>query len=226
VNRYLLHSDGKTSYCRRWDKEYSSPLCFCGETVHFRNPRKLPNSQTNWDQGTWLGRCTLNNEIRIGTSTGEVVRARTIKRLPITEHTNKELLLNLKGTPLQPNGSTEEPNFLLSPDMVTSFAFATGSKKYPDEDPTLPTDPVGPPSNELYQDVDEHLRTSTSSSSQPQQQQQREPMDLDPPTDQPTTEQRTTRSRDDDDTEQPTQLRRTINKITTFINIVGTLKRL
>jgi hypothetical protein len=230
VNRYLIHSDGKTSYCRRWDKEYSSPLCNFGETVHFRNPRKLPNSQTNWDIGTWLGRCTINNEVLIATSTGEVVRARTIKRLPLAEQANKELLLSLKGTPLQPNGTTEEPNFLLSPEMVTSFAFATGSQKYPEEDstgPADPPDPVGAPTSDDYRNIDEHLRSSTaSSSSQPQQ----ESMDLDPSTDEPMTEpatSRATRPRDDDTEERkPTRRRLTINNIITFIHMVGTVKGL
>ena len=97
--------------------------------------------------------------------------------------------------------------------MVTSFAFATGSKKYPDDDPTLPPDPVGPPTEELYQNIDEHLRTSTSSSSQPQPQQ--EPMDLDPPTDQPMTEQRTARQRDDDVNQQPTKRQPKTGDITT-----------
>jgi hypothetical protein len=166
--------------------------------------------------------------VLIATSTGEVVRARTIKRLPLAEQANKKLL-SLKGTPLQPNGTTEEPNFLLSPEIVTSFAFATGSQKYPEEDSTGPADPPDPggaPTSDDYQNIDEHLRSSASAPSQSQQ----EPMDLDPSTDEPMTEpstSRATRPRDDDTEERkPTRRRLTINNIITFIHTVGTVKGL
>ena len=36
LNRFLTHSDGNTSYFRRWGKNYSSTVCEFGETVLFR----------------------------------------------------------------------------------------------------------------------------------------------------------------------------------------------
>ena len=82
VNRYLVHADNLASYSRRWSKEYNSPRCIFAETVMYKVSQPLPNSEIGWGTGTYLGRCTINTDVFVGTSTGEVVRVRTIKRLP------------------------------------------------------------------------------------------------------------------------------------------------
>jgi hypothetical protein len=83
----------------------------------YKLPQRLPNTTSAWGQGLWLGRCTLNNEVFVGTETGEVVRVRTIKRLPLEQQTNKALLDKLKGTPLQPKGTTEDSTLILQPEI-------------------------------------------------------------------------------------------------------------
>ena len=98
------------------------PLC---RTRTLPGSKRLPNTEPAWSQGLWLGRCPLNNEVLVGTFTGEVVRARTIKRLPLTEQVNNTLLDKLTGTPLKPNGkNTDDPTFLLPPEALAQFQFA------------------------------------------------------------------------------------------------------
>ena len=40
LTRYLRHADGKTSYERRWQRLYASPLCIFGETLCWLNRRR------------------------------------------------------------------------------------------------------------------------------------------------------------------------------------------
>jgi hypothetical protein len=63
------------------------------------------NAELMWHKGLWLGRCTTNNDVLIGTEQGTVIRTRTIKRLPTEQQHDKELFNKLKGTPWQPLGT-------------------------------------------------------------------------------------------------------------------------
>ena len=54
-----------------------------------------------------------------------MVRARTIKRLPLDQQVNNLLLDKLVGTPLKPNGkNTVDPTFLLPREALAQFQFA------------------------------------------------------------------------------------------------------
>ncbi len=48
VNRFLRHSDGKTSFYSRMVQDYQPPLFNFAETVLFRMSQKTPNSLTKW----------------------------------------------------------------------------------------------------------------------------------------------------------------------------------
>jgi hypothetical protein len=65
------------------------------------------NTEPRWFKSVWLGRCTGSNEIFAGTATGEVLKVRSIKRLPPTEQVDKQLLETLKGTPAHPKGEED-----------------------------------------------------------------------------------------------------------------------
>ena len=67
----MVHSDGLTSYQRRWGRNFESGLCEFAETVQFRDTGKQPAKLTPvWELGLWLGRDTLANEVLVGTPTG------------------------------------------------------------------------------------------------------------------------------------------------------------
>ena len=103
-NRFQLHSDGNTSYFRRWEKDYVKPLVKFAETLLFKLPKTDGGkTEPQWDKGIWLGRCTTSDENFIGTTT-EVIRCRTLRRLPPSEMADRELLIKVKGVPWSPRG--------------------------------------------------------------------------------------------------------------------------
>ena len=56
LNRYLVHSDGLTSYQRRWERSYKHAICEFGERILYRTPAKrLPKGDLALQKGVWLG---------------------------------------------------------------------------------------------------------------------------------------------------------------------------
>ena len=85
LSRYLVHSDGLTSYQRRWGRSFEPGLCEFAETVQLRDTGKQTSKLTPiWELGLWLGRDTLANEVLVGASTG-VKLVRSIRRLVPSE---------------------------------------------------------------------------------------------------------------------------------------------
>ena len=103
LNRYAIHSDGNTSFFRRWHKEHKTPLCEFGETVLYMLPNStvIPKMEQRFMPGIWLGKDTTSNENLIGI-TNKVVRARTIRRLPAPEKYNKQLMDVINRSPTLP----------------------------------------------------------------------------------------------------------------------------
>jgi len=123
-NRYQLHTDGKTSYERRWGNNYNKPICEFAETVLFKYSAGIPNKTTvSWDYGVWLGRCTQSDEHFVGTAIN-IYRTRSIRRLPRPERYNAELLQSMSGTPSATRGIGKAPtiDFVLPPTTTTATA--------------------------------------------------------------------------------------------------------
>ena len=102
LNRYSIHSDGLTSYQRRWERSYQSPLCEFSETIMFRlatpKAHRSEKFESKWFPGLWLGRDTESNEILAGTSTG-VFQVMSIRRMTIEDRYNKALFNSFSSTP-------------------------------------------------------------------------------------------------------------------------------
>eukprot|EP00435_Cladocopium_sp_Y103_P020287 s1005_g4.t4 len=113
TNNYLQHSDGQTSYFRRWQRNNTAPLCEFGETVLYMIPttKGQPKAEPRFFNGIWLGRDNTTGESYIGI-TGRVVRARTIRRQVEPHKYNNELLDTINGTPWAPKPPTYMPTFL------------------------------------------------------------------------------------------------------------------
>ena len=91
LSRYLVHSDGLTSYQRRWGRNFESGLCEFAETVQYRDTGKQTAKLTLvWELGLWLGRDTLANEVLVATPTG-VKLVRSVRRLVPSEKCSKAL---------------------------------------------------------------------------------------------------------------------------------------
>ena len=103
-NRYQLHSDGKTSFERRWDTNYNKAICEFAETVLFRYALgPASKTTTSWEYGIWLGNCTTSDEHFVATSK-TIFRTTTIRRLPPSERYNLDLFKSIVTTPWMTRG--------------------------------------------------------------------------------------------------------------------------
>ena len=91
LNNFAIRSDGLTPFERRWSKRYTSALCKFGEIVLCRLRGKQPKADPSWVPGLWLGRDTSADMHVVGTTSG-VFKTRSIRRLPVSEQVDKQLL--------------------------------------------------------------------------------------------------------------------------------------
>ena len=99
LNRYSVHSDGNTSYYRRWNKEHKTPICEFGETVLYMMPtaKHRHKMEARFFQAIWLGKDTSTNENILGIS-GQIVKARTRQTKP--DKYNKQMMDVIGSTPM------------------------------------------------------------------------------------------------------------------------------
>ena len=60
MNRYAVHSNGRTSYFNRWNREQHTPLCELGETVQYMllTVKQFPKPEPRFYNWIWLGKGT------------------------------------------------------------------------------------------------------------------------------------------------------------------------
>ena len=114
LNNFAIRSDGLTPFERRWSKRYTSALCKFGEIVLCRLRGKQPNADPSWVPGLWLGRDTSADVHIVGTTSG-VFKTRSIRRLPISEQVDKQLLKDFQAKPWDPKGRGEDSDVLVLP---------------------------------------------------------------------------------------------------------------
>ena len=107
-NWYQLHTDGRTSYERRWGNNYNHHICEFSETVNFQYATRAQKTTSNWSQGIWLGRGPQSDEHYIADGK-EVYRSRTIRRLNRSDRYNKALLEKVVATPWATTGVGKQP---------------------------------------------------------------------------------------------------------------------
>ena len=103
LNRYLEHSDGKTSFERRWGRKYNQAICNFAETVLFRMASH--NTKKPAQRGLKLSGSakTQGDEHVVATSDG-VRKARSVRRLPPSQQRDATLLPAIKAMPWDPKG--------------------------------------------------------------------------------------------------------------------------
>ena len=124
LNRYLVHSDGSTSYFRRWNRNYDGGLCCFAETVQAKLPvlKFTRKADSLWETALWLGKDTEADEIIVGTSKG-VHKVRTVRRHSPSQQWNPELTASLRALPWLPKATADSegiqrPEFVL-PDSLS-----------------------------------------------------------------------------------------------------------
>ena len=113
-NNFAIRSDGLTPFERRWSKRYTSALCKFGDIVLCRLRGKQPKADPSWVPGLWLGRDTSADMHVVGTTSG-VFKTRSIRRLPVSEQVDKQLLKDFQAKPWDPKGRGEDTDVLVLP---------------------------------------------------------------------------------------------------------------
>ena len=114
LNNFAIRSDGLTPFERRWSKRYTSALCKFGEVVLCRLRGKQPKADPSWVPGLWLGRDASADMHVVGTTSG-VFKTRSIRRLPVSEQVDKQLLKDFQAKPWDPKGRGEDTDVLVLP---------------------------------------------------------------------------------------------------------------
>ena len=98
--------DGRTAYYRLHGRQASVAVAEFGEQVHYRIPKarsgRLRKLQTQWFAGTWLGIERKSHEHLVATESGEVVKARSIRRKLLVERWKSDKIEAIKGTRCNP----------------------------------------------------------------------------------------------------------------------------
>ena len=128
LNRYSIHSEGNTSYYRRWGKKHKTPICEFGETVLYMLPtaKHMPKMEARFYPAIWLGKDTSTNENIIGIS-NKVVKARTIRRQIKPDKYNKQLMDTINSSPAMIPVTVTAPSIVVLPQPAARKQQATTS---------------------------------------------------------------------------------------------------
>ena len=140
VNRYVIHSDGYTSFERRWGRNYERAICEFGETLLYLPPqhKKLPNADLQMQKCIWLGKVSETGENFVATESG-VQKVRTVRRLQPDFKYDLALLNKVSGTPWAPRRNTYNPSFATLLDTQLQPLEKRGPRKISDNKRTLRT---------------------------------------------------------------------------------------
>ena len=133
INKYLIHSDGKTSWERRWGRPYDRGICDLLEAIYFRINGRLAKADAAWKLGLWVGKDTESDEHLVLTEEG-AFKTRSIRRLPLADQQNKDLAGKVTGLPWSHKnnlGSGDADTFILPP---RKLAHASDHDQAPKED--------------------------------------------------------------------------------------------
>ena len=109
--RFAVGRDDKTAYERNVGRRAVHPLAQFGERVWWMplqpSNRRLGPLDSRFEQGRYLGLKDGSNMVLVGTASG-VVKARTIKRLPLGERWTGSLLDSALGNEFTPNALEDD----------------------------------------------------------------------------------------------------------------------
>ena len=114
LSNFAIRPDGLTPFERRWSKRYTSELCKFGGIVLRRLRGKQPKADPSWAPGLWLGRDTSADMHIVGT-TSLGCSKRSVRRLPVSEQVDKQLLKDFQAKPWDPKGRGEDTDVLVLP---------------------------------------------------------------------------------------------------------------
>ena len=114
-NRFSVDVQGRTPYEKCKSKRFKRELLPFGEKVYWlplarstRHTDRLNKLENKWEVGHFLGIIEGSDEAYIGLASGEVVKARALKRLPLEQRKDPEGLGKVKGVPWKPQPASIE----------------------------------------------------------------------------------------------------------------------
>ena len=103
--RCQVGRDGATAYERLKKKNFNRPIAQLGEKILYKEIKESGSKREKldvmWLRGVWIGVDNHAEEALVGTEDG-VIRAHSVRRLPVQERWRKEAVLAVKGTPEEP----------------------------------------------------------------------------------------------------------------------------
>ncbi|CAE7288670.1 unnamed protein product, partial [Symbiodinium sp. KB8] len=83
INRYLVGTDGRTAYNRRWNRDYVGAMCMFGALVDAKvlvsGKVRVPKAGSRWFTGVYLGKDTEADEAILGNASG-IFKVRNVKK--------------------------------------------------------------------------------------------------------------------------------------------------
>ena len=133
VNRYVSHSDGYTSFERRWGRNYERAICEFGETLLYLPPqhKKLPKADLRMQKCIWLGKVSETGQNYVATESG-VQKVRTVRRLLPDFKYDLAMLNKVSGAPWAPRRKTYNPSFATLLDTQLQPSDKEGPRKISD----------------------------------------------------------------------------------------------
>ena len=137
LNRYLIHSDGLTSWQRRWNRTYDRAICSFLEAVTFKVTGLAHKASPTWRTGLWVGKCTESDEHILLTELG-AFKARSIRRKAPQDQVDVDLAKKVTGLPWSPKDNSKDAD-------KDTFVFPAGQLARPTapEDSKAPLDKDG-----------------------------------------------------------------------------------
>ena len=109
-NRYVCTEDGSTPYQNVHGQRFRGRAVEFGEQVFYYVPKRLRAKMSlRWRLGTFVGNHQNSNEALVASSTGDVIKVRSIVRVVASSRWNKDTAMGVKGTPfrLRPRSDSE-----------------------------------------------------------------------------------------------------------------------
>ena len=133
-NRYVVSADGKTAYERLRGKKPRMLGLEFGEKLHWKRSvatiHRTDKLDSVWEEGIYLGHTTLSGESIVGNADG-VFRTRTVRRAPLEERWQFELIKSMVGLPWKCNPHSDEAEQVIQDDMPVA----------PSDKPAIPPEP-------------------------------------------------------------------------------------
>ena len=109
LDKFQPRWSGQTAYKSMRGKDYIGELIKFGECcmLHIADISK-DKLKPRWQKGCYVGRLDKTNEALLITPSG-VVKARSVKRLPLSEAWDNTFVSSCKGSPWNPTGKEEDP---------------------------------------------------------------------------------------------------------------------